>query len=307
MKKSVLNARPIVEERVARIQRAAYLKSKGIQMRDQLQLNLMYPDVMDERDDLRHIPNDYGRSSLFTVRSKRTKRRTLVQEKLFHYNKHITILYTGIELRAEDDELVWMQILNYGKSVPLGQPFEFLLGHLVSEVGWHKNGHYYNKARQCISRLKANEVLALNDKAYGTSGAVSLIQNYTAVNDETGKPTRYRVWIDPNLIVMFAGNTFTSHSWEKYRALSPVARRLTDYIESHKQPFPLDVKKFQNICGSDDASIRSWRQTVRKACSEVIAAEIVGVASLSSDDKICCADKSSQRRGVGQVSRVGAD
>jgi hypothetical protein len=147
---------------------------------------------------------------------------------------------------------------------------------------------YYDKARECISRLKANEIWALNTKAYGKSGAISLIQNYTTVNDLDGKPTQYRVWINPNLIVLFAGNTFTSHTWNTYRKLSPVARRMADYIESHKHPFPLNLIKFRQMCSSADASLTSWRQTVRKACAEIEVAEIAKRAMLNKDDLICC-------------------
>ena len=116
------------------------------------------------------------------------------------------------------------------------------------------------------------------------SGEVVTLQT----NDAEGKPTHYRVWIDPNLIVLFAGNTFTSHSWEVYRDLSPVARRLADYIESHKHPYPLALEKFRKMCGSTDSSVTSWRQTVRKACAEVQEAKIAAAAHLSKDDLICC-------------------
>jgi len=181
-----------------------------------------------------------------------------------------------------------MQILNYGRRVPLGEPFQFSIKDLVVDVGWHKNGRYYDKARECISRLRANEILALNSKAYGQSGSISLIQNYTAINDENGKPTHYQVWINPNLIVLFAGNNFTSHAWKVYRGLSPVARRLADYIESHKHPFPLGLEKFRKMCGSSDTNPFSWRQTVKKACAEVQAAKIAQIAFLSEDDNIQC-------------------
>jgi hypothetical protein len=273
---------------IEKIQRKAYLNSKGINPGVQHQLDLIFPVTVGNRDDLRHIPNDYARSSLFTARNKSEPRRTLMHEKLFHYNEYISILYTGIELRAEDDELVWLQILSFGQSVVLGQPFEFSIKDLVRDVDWAKNGRNYDRARECITRLKANEVLALNSKAYGTSGAISLIQNYIAANDSGGKPTQYRVWIDPNLIILFAGNTFTSHSWEIYRKLSPVARRLADHIESHKQPFALDLIKFRQMCGSSDASITSWRQTVNRACAEVEKAKIATWARLNKDDKIYC-------------------
>jgi len=271
---------------VDKMQRNAYLNSKGIKPNSLCQLDLF--ESIAERNDLRHIPNDYARSSLFTARNKKEPRKSLMHEKLFHYNEFVSILYTGIELRAEDDEIVWLQILNYGKAVSLGAPFEFSVKDLVRDVNWSKSGRNYDRVRECISRLKANEVLALNTKAYGKSGAISLIQKYDVINDADGKPTQYRVWINPNLILLFAGNTFTSHNWEVYRDLSPVARRLADYIESHKHPYPLSLEKFRQMCGSIDAKTFSWRQTVRKACAEVQTAGIADTAFLAKDDKICC-------------------
>ena len=281
-------------KQIEQIQRRAYLNSRGLNPSSQFQLDLLFPQAIGNREDLRHIPNDYARSSLFTVRNKREPRKSLMKEKLIHYNEHISILYTGIELRAEDDELVWLQILNYGKGVALGEPFDFSIKDLVREVAWSRNGRNYDRARECISRLKANEVLAFNSKAYGISEAISLIKNYAAINDAEGKPTQFRVWIDPNLIHLFAGKTFTSHSWEIYRGLSPVARRLTDYIESHKHPFPLTLAKFQGFRGSSDANTTSWRQTVKRACAEVQEAKIAAVVGLSREDQICCVREYSQ-------------
>lgn len=266
--------------------RKAYLSIKGINPLLPFQLDLLFPDIQ-KRSDLRHIPNDYARSSLFSTRNKKQSRKSLLHEKLFHYNADICLQYTGIELRAEDDEIAWLQILHYGQGVELGQPFDFFLKDLVRDMGWPKNGVYYNKARECISRLKANEILASNSKAYGQSGAISLIKNYTALNDSEGKATKYRVEIDPCLIVLFAGNTFTSHRWAAYRSLSPVARRLADYIESHKHPYPLAVETFKQMCGSDNASRTSWRQTVRRACEEVMRYKICSHVMLK-DDYISC-------------------
>jgi hypothetical protein len=257
------------------IQRKAYLHAKGINPEIQFQLSFLFEKTACDRDDLRHLPNDWGRSSLYTVRNKREKRKLLTREKLFHLNEEISILYTGIELRADDDELIWLQILQYGINVPFGEEFDFSIKDLVRDVNWSKNGRYYDKARECISRLKGNEVLALNTKAYGTSGSFSLIQDYTSTNDIDGKPCKYRVRLDPKLIVLFAGNTFTSHVWESYRELSPVARRLADYAVSHKYPYRLALKKFQMMCGSINRNISSWRQTVNKACCEI---ELRGIA-----------------------------
>ncbi len=180
--------------------RNAFLNSKGVKPGQLYQLDLLFPETIGERSDQRFIPNDYARSSLYTARNKNEPRKTLTREKLFHYNEYVTIVFTGIELRAEDDEIVWLQILNYGKNVPFGEPFEFSVKDLVEAVNWSKNGRNYDCVRECISRLRANEVLALNSKASGTSASIFLIANYTSANDAKGKPTRYRVWIDPNLI-----------------------------------------------------------------------------------------------------------
>lgn len=266
--------------------RQSYLTSRGVSPKE-AQLDLLFPAIAN-RQDLRHIPNDYARSSLFTVRNKREPRKQLMYERLFHYNDEIEILYTGVELRAEDDELVWLQILNYAQKVPLGEPFEFSIKDVVAELGWPRNGRYYDRVRRSISRLKANEVLALNKKSYGTSGAISLIQNYSAVNDAAGKPTHYRAWIDRNLIVLFAGNTFTSHRWSSYKMLSPVARRLADYVESHQNPYPLALNKFQGMCGSIDKQIKSWRETVKRACQELEHYGVVKIAMLDTGDRITC-------------------
>jgi len=282
----IINSR--VNNQIDDIQRKAFLHSKDINPNSKFQLDKIFPQSIGKRNDLRHMPNDYARSSLFTATNKNQPRKTLMRKKLFHYNEFVSIIYTGIELRAEDDEIVWMQILKYGQGVPLGELFEFSVKDLVKDVGWAKNGRNYDRVRDCISRLRANDVLALNSKAYGKSGSVCLIGNYEALNDEDGKPTTYRTWLDPNLIVLFAGKTFTSHTWESYRKLSPVARRLANYIESHKHPYPLDLETFQQMCGSQDSSTTSWRQTVKKACAELQDVKIAETAMLTKDDKICC-------------------
>ena len=269
------------------MQRRAWLSKRGVTLGEPIQLGLLFPAIL-TRNDLRHLPNDFARSSLFTARNKRVKRATYTRKKLFHYNEDVVIYYTGQELRAADDELVWLQILDYARRAPLGSVVEFNIKDLVADIGWLRNGRYYEKARECISRLKANELLVQNSKAFGRSGAISLIDSYGVVNDQNGVATRYYVSIDPNVIVLFAGNNFTSHSWEVYRDLSPVARRIADYMGSHRVPFPLSVERLHNICGSDDSDTHSWRRTVRKACVELEATPLVKKISLDDKGMICC-------------------
>ncbi len=57
---------------------------------------------------MRALPDDYARSALFTVKNKRQPRST-AEEEIYHINKDIRITYAGLELRADDDELVWQR------------------------------------------------------------------------------------------------------------------------------------------------------------------------------------------------------
>lgn len=268
--------------KVEDMRRKSYLRSKGIGD-GALQLSLIFPDLDGRMADERFLPNDYARSSLFSVRNRRVARRQFMHETLFHLHNDVKVIYTGQELRAEDDEIIWMQILHYSKSVPFGEPFEISLAQLLDDVGWERTGRNYERARECLSRLNATEIMILNSKAYGTSGAVSMIDKYSMLNGEDGKPTKYRIWIDPGLIVLFAGNTFTGHSWRTYLSLSPVGRRLADYIESHRVPLPLGLERFKSMCGSQDSQLKSFRETVRRAIVEIKTAGIAKEVLLVKD------------------------
>ncbi len=261
------------------VRRRSYLIQKGIVPSEKFILEELIP--ID--DGLRCIPNNFARSSLFTAKSKKEPRAVMMNKQLFHYGDNVIITFSGIELRTYDDELVWMQIVNYARSVPFGESFEVSLTNLLRDIGWPRNKNYYERARECIIRLRANVILVQNTSAYGKSGTVSLIQDFTSVNDGKGKPTQYRLSIHPNLIYLFAGNTFTNHRWVIYRSLTPIARRLADYVESHREPFPLDIESFKKMCASNDTNPRSWYTNVSKACKELQETGIVISAKIMKD------------------------
>lgn len=268
-----------------KLRRLSYLEVKGVDKNQPHQLDLLFPTLY---DNTRFIPNDYARSSLFTARNKKEPRQTFLHQKLFHLHegKGVSILYSGTELRAEDDELVWLQIMHYSKKVPFGEPFDVSIKDFLRDLNWPRNGHYYNKIRASLTRLKASEVMVKNEKAYGTSGAISLIDKYISLNDSQGEPEQYRIWIDPSMIVLFAGNTFTHHLWEVYRDLTPVARRLADYIESHKHPYPISSERFRAMCCSTNKAASGWRRSVRNACAELQAKGVAKRIHLHRDDQI---------------------
>lgn len=266
------------EDPIQRASLISFLRAKNIDPKGPFQLEI-WPS------DMRELPNDYARSALFTVRNKTEKRESMEGHQIFHVHKEVKITYTGVELRADDDELVWQQILDYAKHKPLGEPIEFNLHGLCNDLGWSINGRNYEKARRSISRLKANEVRVENEK-HSRGVAISMIHDYE-FEGGGDKGTKYRVRIHPNLILLFAGSTSTRLTWKPYRSLTPIARRLYDYFASHKAPFPLKLATFHSMCNSSCSTERKWRSMVKAACSEIVAAEMVKAMWIDNDFVHC--------------------
>lgn len=269
---------PTVEGVIDKLQRDAFLRGKGIDPRGPMQLD-MWPE------EFREIPNDYARSAIFTVRNKKEPRASLQNSVLFHTEKAVKVTFTGIELRVDDDELVWQQVLNYAKYYPLGEPVEFNLHQLCKDLDWSVNARNYDRLRECITRLKANEIKVENERI-GKGVGISLIREYE-FEGAGDKGTKYRVWIHPNLILLFAGKNSTRIAWVKYRGLSPIARKLYDWIASHKQPFPLRLDTFYKMCASNCSSTRSWKFMVKAACKEIEDACMVKKAWVNEECIFC--------------------
>ena len=225
-----------------------------------------------------------SRSALFSVRNKRQPRISYHNSAIFHIHDQVKITYTDLELRAEDDELVWQQVLEYAKRVQLGQPIEFSYYQLCQNIDWPINGRYYQKAEDCLSRLQATAIKIVT-KRIGTV-SLSMIDKF-AVLESSSSRARCQVYIDPRMIYLFAGNHYAQIEWTRYRKLTPIARRLYDYIASHRAPYPLKLGIFQQLCGSEFARPAKWAEQVRKACAEIQTSGLVQKAWIEAN-MICC-------------------
>ena len=236
-------------------------------------------------DDMRAMPNDIARSSLFTVRNKRTPRVALQGHGIFSVIKGIDITYTGIELRAEDDELVWQQVLEYTKHSPVGTPVSFTFYELCKDLGWSINGRYYDKAEACLTRLQATAI-QFSSKRVGRLESISLIHRFRVL-DRGKRTSRCQVEIDEEMVVLFAGDHYSKFVWEKYRELPPTARRMFDYFVSHKEPFPLKLETFRLMCGSDSARLKKWREQAGQACEELNQSGLIKLSWVQGDFIYC--------------------
>lgn len=270
-------------EKVADLTSSAEVR-KIVQQAQDKQLSLF--DVAAWPDSMRGMPNDFARCSLFTVRNKTVARVACTQLEVFHYNRDVTMLYTGTELRAHDDELVWLQVMEYAKRQPVGTPVEFSMYRICLDLGWSKNGQNYKRIEQCLSRLYAAGVQVTSDRL-GRLESIKMLDEFRMEGRNTAKPLCI-IQIDPRLLLLFAGDYYTRVAWEKYRFLSPTARRLYDYLASHRNPNPLPLLAFQNICGSNSTRLKKWREQCREACAELVNAGLVEKAHVTDDNKIAC-------------------
>lgn len=267
-------------DKIAATSRNKYLCNKGINPNDEHVIQALFPRTMFENG-FRNLPNDIARSCLFSARGAKEERKSFHRQPIFHLCKEIEILYTGQELCARDDELVWLQLIHYCRYTPLGKYIEFGLRQFILDIGWPATGTYYQKVRDSFSRLAATEIYIKNSSTYGISGGLHLIDNYVGLNEGKYKePTKYRLSIDKNLIALFAGNTFTNIPWDKYKSLSPMGRRLTDYALSHRTPNPLPIIKFLYLCQSEQINSANSmkKQTAQRICSELVEKGVVANA-----------------------------
>lgn len=213
-------------------------------------------------DEVRAHPNESCRAALFTVRRAR-KRKSYLDESIFVVGDG-AIRYTGFELRAENDELVWLQILHYAKTLPLGQWVEFTPYQFCQDIGWTATGPNYKLLRDCLLRLKAT-ALTIESKRLKGGIALSLIGDFSW-RDDGGKPrSKYMVQMPTEIREWFGDTNFTRLNWAIYRTLPPVARRLYDYAASHRDPYALKAETIFQLCGSDAESLENFRKVLRRA------------------------------------------
>lgn len=269
-------------EKIDEAMQTALLQHSKQQIKN-LELSLF--DLAPWPDNMRALPNDIGRSAIFTVRNKKVPRAALQGHPIYHVNKDVEITYTGIELRADDDELVFAQVLEYAKRTALGEPVSFTFYELCRDLDWSINGRYYAKAEECLTRLQAS-AMQFSSKRIGRLESVSMIQRFRVL-DRGKRTSRCQVEIDAEIVVLFAGDHYTKFVWEKYRKLTPTARRMFDYFATHKQPYPLKLETFRLMCGSDSKRPKKWREQVGEACAELSETGLVEVAWVV-DDLVHC-------------------
>ncbi|AOI96702.1 hypothetical protein WS66_13075 [Burkholderia sp. LA-2-3-30-S1-D2] len=151
----------------------------------------------------RALPNEIFRSALFNARNKCRKREYLKEREIYVIGDG-RITYTGEELR-QDDETVWLQLIQLAKSQPLGESVRFTARSFLLAIGWPVKSQSYTRLRDCLTRMQATSLQVIvkrlddsNRKGEEEGKAMSMIPAFEWRDPRTGAALKqYRVQLAP--------------------------------------------------------------------------------------------------------------
>ncbi len=216
----------------------------------------------------RGMPNSFLRSALFTCRCHSDERQFLDELQL-PSTSDFKITYTGMEL-SQDDEDVYMEIIHRSRYTPLGDSVMFSAYEILGSLRWGKSAKDYKRLQDTIHRLTGGTIKILHKQVKGYGG--SLIRKYAFDElDDSGK-TRYKVWLEPELINQFQENNYTQLRYEQRKKLgkSGLSKWLHSYYSTHADPNGMKTITIKTMSGSDAKSLAGFRHNCKKSHEKLI-------------------------------------
>lgn len=247
-------------------EKAAQALAARQRAQEQLVLQEVLPLWTDEH---RGVPNPMIRSGLFGTKS--SGARTFLKGEAIASLSNISVFYKGEEL-LQDDLSVWLALLHMASSQALGDVLYFSGYELIKDLNWRMHSDSYTRAKESISRLKANE-LKIQEKSGRGGYAGSLIREYAWDATLPDGNVKWMVRFEPMIAEMFKDDTVTFLAWEQRRKLNSkatLALWLHTYFTSHRDPFPITVQKLHELCKSTEKEIRFFKKRLRAALDKLV-------------------------------------
>lgn len=206
---------------------------------------------------VRAVPNGFLRSALFGAIAK--GRRRYMQGELVAAVDGVEIRYTGQRLDQGDLD-VWASVLHAVRLQELGGQCRLTSYALLKLMGKTDTGNNRATLQTRIERLRANAVTVKQGRYSYIGGLIA-----GAAKDE--ETQEWVIELDAKLRPLFAADQFTQIEWAVRHALNghQLAQWLHGYYASHAKPYPVSVATLLKLAGSEDASPRSGKQSLRKA------------------------------------------
>jgi hypothetical protein len=276
--------------------------TRAVAERLSLQLPLWHEKV-------RGLPNPLARSALFTVGNKTEPRAFYKQHKPIQTIAGYVITYKGEELR-QDDEDVFLQLVHLARTHPLGERVEFAAYSLLKELDWSKSSEGYDRLRTTLDRLQGTglRVTSQHPGEGGYQGA--LIRKYAWKDDADAPLTKWIVYLEPEIVNLFAPNSYTQVLWEQRLRLksSAMAKYLHGYYATHENPYPLKVVTLQTLSGSRAKRLTDFRKGLRKALDLLVKERFLDSWNIDGSDLVhVVRTPRLSRPSAVRVSSSGAD
>ena len=222
-------------------------------------------------DRVRGLPNPLARSALFTVGNQNEPRSFYKQHRTIQTLSGWVMAVRGEELR-QDDEDAFLQLVHLARTQPIDQGFEFSAYSLLKEMGWSRNSKGYARLKATLDRLQGTS-LRLSSEGGGFKGYQgALVRKFTWKSPDSDEPlTKWRVWLEPEIVSMFGPTQYTQLWWEqRLRLKTNLSKYLHSYYATHESPFPMKVATIRALSGSRTARLTDFRKLLRTALDELV-------------------------------------
>lgn len=222
-------------------------------------------------EQFRALPNEIFRSALFNARNRKLAREYMKDREIFVIGTG-RVTYTGEELR-QDDETVWLQLIQLAKTQPVGSTVHFKARAFVKAIGWPIKSDSYKRLRSCLTRMQATSLKVIAKRLGDENGkAISMIPGFEWQDKETQQTlTEYEVMLAPALVALFGGKGyFTRVEWTQRLSLPDgLATWLHGYLASHSEPLPIKLETIRAGAGIATEQLYHLRELVIKALDEL--------------------------------------
>lgn len=238
-------------------------------------------------EQFRALPNEIFRSALFNARNRKLAREYMKDREIFVIGSGC-VTYTGEELR-QDDETVWLQLIQLAKTQPVGSTVHFKARAFVKAIGWPIKSDSYKRLRGCLTRMQATSLKVIAKRLGEQSGkAISMIPSFEWQDKETQQTlTEYEVVLAPALVSLFGGKGyFTRVEWAQRLSLPDgLATWLHGYLASHAEPHPIKLETIRSGAGLATEQLYHLRELVIKALDELKRVKFLKSWTIAGPDK----------------------
>ena len=213
-------------------------------------------------NDRRAAPNAVFRSALFPALNNKQSRRYIENHKVYSVGG-LEITFTGKQFDQSDLD-VYLEILNFAKNTPLGQPVGFSAYAMLKALGRATGNANHKWLHSVLIRLRGGTVEMVTDKARLFGGLIE-----GGIRDEITK--HYDVVINPSYAKFFGFGLWSSIDLDQRRALerNSTAKALHAYYSTHTAPGLHRYETLAGLAGLEGKNRRDVKASLIRAHEEL--------------------------------------